>query len=456
MSDLVEEVRDITFEVWLANHATNHDARWCRELYPWAVLSRAEYSTQYTGIPQTIVDDLVTNEVTIESKSPGREGRTEFDLSVKTQGASQRNDQYSWRYGVWDEGFRLVAAPDGHFITLFTKRKDPHQRIMSEFMRGKLTRGEARRSFPLAGLLFRSLVRELAEQSLGSLQDRVSFPALSVPHREQYRSHKQIKPALDSVCTPFLSRDRGLWIVLGHTEEHAHRVALRFEGLCDRLISVFVHPTFTKHYRCSSGQTRVMSIAEFADSSGLGLAREYAPQIRFLVNHLRAAEAGSGSIPEVGLNEIAKAAGPLSIETSELREASLALGLSPLNAGDVAYILSGANLLNAALNRKAGYYRGTQGLPKEAYAFKARLAAVIESAIRRPSDGVDVYLAADGITYVTVSGLQFSFHAIPRNDELGRYASSGKNVPQEWAGLRLQPVAPLVLRWGRARYASEG
>lgn len=57
--------------------------------------------------------------------------------------------------------------------------------------------------------------------------------------------------------------------------------------------------------------------------------------------------------------------------------------------------------------------------------------------------------------YVTVRGVQFSFHAIPRLPDLAAYASSPMNRRQEWSGIRLQPVAPLALRWARALLGEE-
>jgi hypothetical protein len=57
--------------------------------------------------------------------------------------------------------------------------------------------------------------------------------------------------------------------------------------------------------------------------------------------------------------------------------------------------------------------------------------------------------------YISVRGLQFSFHAIARTPAISAYECSKQNAPQAWAELRLQSVAPLVLKWARALLLEE-
>jgi hypothetical protein len=79
----------------------------------------------------------------------------------------------------------------------------------------------------------------------------------------------------------------------------------------------------------------------------------------------------------------------------------------------------------------------------------------IEDIIWRPPPDVQVYVERGGLVYVSIRGLQFSFHAIPRTSVISAYECSKQNVPQAWAELRLQPVAPLVLKWARALLLEE-
>jgi len=64
--------------------------------------------------------------------------------------------------------------------------------------------------------------------------------------------------------------------------------------------------------------------------------------------------------------------------------------------------------------------------------------------------GVSCYFGADGVAYVDILGVQFSFHAIPRTKRISDYIASGQNSSQPWSGIRLQPIAPLVLEWASA------
>jgi len=115
--------------------------------------------------------------------------------------------------------------------------------------------------------------------------------------------------------------------------------------------------------------------------------------------------------------------------------------------GDAAYVLACGNLINAALNKQVKSYEGSQKLTKEVYSFKFVVGRAIEDIITiRPPD-VSVYIEGKGLVYVNVLGIQFSFHALPRTPMLVGYQRSELNKPQEWSGLRLQPIAPLILRW---------
>lgn len=122
---------------------------------------------------------------------------------------------------------------------------------------------------------------------------------------------------------------------------------------------------------------------------------------------------------------------------------------------DAAYVCACANLLNAALNRRLRTYDDSVKLAKEVYSFKAIFGRTIDDMVKKPPPDVQVYVEQDALLYVSVRELQFSFHAIPRTPAIRAYRLSRNNVPQPWSGKRLQPVAPLVLRWARALLLEE-
>lgn len=127
-----------------------------------------------------------------------------------------------------------------------------------------------------------------------------------------------------------------------------------------------------------------------------------------------------------------------------------------MTTGDSAYILACANLLNAALNSQLDTYRGTETLSKSVYSFKTHLSKTFEQIVTGLPDETSVFLAPDGLTLATIRGVQFSFHNVPRTPLLLDYSKSHRNIPQDWRGIRLQPIAPLVLAWGRKLLADEG
>jgi hypothetical protein len=107
------------------------------------------------------------------------------------------------------------------------------------------------------------------------------------------------------------------------------------------------------------------------------------------------------------------------------------------------------------MNQRLKTYDGSLELAKEVYSFKAIFARAVEDIIWWSPPDVRVYVERGGPVYISVRGLQFSFHAIPRTPAIGGYERSEKNIPQAWAELRLQPLAPLVLKWAQALLLEE-
>lgn len=397
------------------------------------------------SVPQHIASGAERFVVTIQNRLQGSNGRTSWLVKITTAPASRRK---LWEHRQWDDVFQLVLASDGHFITLFTQEKDPSKELVRQFFQGRLITNSAR-SLPVSALLFRSLVLYAAEDVFGPLDRGLVLPTPSSDHDELRHTSAET----DSTWVPFLSRGLELWISYAFAEEKAHRVGLMNFSAAARLIVVYCQPTFSQHQRCNAANVQVLSLQEFV-SLGAGPGRfNFLPQARLLINnlHLENAEHREPQLPASNLlAEIQSGqCKPIKIETSELREAKAGLGIVIVNASDVAYLCACANLINAALNKKIGNYEGSVRLSKDVYTFKSRLALSLAKVTDLNIPEVALFVAEENLVYVKVGKVQFSFHSIPRISALEEYAKSARNIPQQWNGVRLQPIAGLVLAWAR-------
>lgn len=440
-------IKGITFETWCQNHTETHDAKWCRELYPWPVFASLEYGSEYTGKPQEVRFQGLRYVARLVNAFIGKNGRLNYLIRLRTEPLTRKAE---WEERQWDDLFHLVASPDGHFITLYTEERDPSKVILASFMRGDFSDVEAIRSKPVSAMLFRSLVSYRAEELFGPLEHHRTFDwqpggVRTLPDHPQFAGHP-------ISLAPLRSRGRELWITHAFREDKAHRFAFYNAAQCQHLLVVYCLPTFSKHHRCAYPDTQVLPLLSFVQSSSRGPS-QFLPHVRVLMNHLRYSQVPRKCEPsDQLLARIRQYDGPpMEIVTSYLREAKAGLDMDVTNSGEAAYFFACANLLNAALTHRYGRSVEVDRLAKEVYSFKERVGHVIGQLIENPRDGVSIYVAQDGLTYVEVSGVQFSFHAVPRTPTVIAYMSSSQNIPQDWSGRRLQPIAPLVLDWGRAR-----
>ena len=127
-----------------------------------------------------------------------------------------------------------------------------------------------------------------------------------------------------------------------------------------------------------------------------------------------------------------------------------ALLLEVKDQWDALYVFACANLVNAYVKSAASSSQFSKR-----YVFKDHLARIISNVVRKRIPGVSVYYTPE-ICYVSVAGLQFSFHNVPKTRALAQYAASNMNIEQEWKGLRLQPAAVLIMEWASKARASKG
>lgn len=133
-------------------------------------------------------------------------------------------------------------------------------------------------------------------------------------------------------------------------------------------------------------------------------------------------------------------------------DAKLALRMTHLTINDT----QSALLFFAAMNFLNAYVKKPYADPHfhKRYMFKNDVARTLEVLITRPIEGVSIYLAQD-VNYVSVGGLQFSFHNLEKTDILSQFKQSDKNIMQEWTGLRLQPAAKPVFDYALQEASAE-
>ena len=129
-----------------------------------------------------------------------------------------------------------------------------------------------------------------------------------------------------------------------------------------------------------------------------------------------------------------------------MHEALAALKTPAGSKDDLRYQLAAAVVLNAWIEeeRRLGYSQR-----KRFYAFKQHVDQVARWAIATRLDGVEIWSEESGagalpILFVRIDNVDFSFHAIPVAGELPQQIDA-----PTWSGVRLKPIAPLVLRWAR-------
>ena len=131
----------------------------------------------------------------------------------------------------------------------------------------------------------------------------------------------------------------------------------------------------------------------------------------------------------------------------DVNEALAALKRPCNSKAELRYQLAAGVVLNAWIeNERALGFRQR----KKFYAFKQRIRTLLRWAVENPVPGISYWVeylsdSQGPIVYIRIDGVDFSFHAIPSLHEL----AFRDQQPSTWSGVRLKPVAPLVLGWAR-------
>ena len=438
------QLKDLDFTTWCKNHPEDHDSKWCRELYPYNVFRRIEFSESRLNIEQKIEFNRIDYFATltkIELQENGRH-RTTFNLSTKPASNNQK-----WKVRRWDATFQIVYSSDKNFITVFTKKEDPSKDFVVSFMRGNFEKIFINKSLPISELLLKTLLLHLSEENFpgGNHYKSFNFIKEGIRFLPEFSELKERK--LD--FAPFYSLDRKIWICYAFTEEKAHRVAFYNANQCEKIVVVYCNPTYTRHQRCKYPNAEILSIYEFSNIVSPSLRIRYEPQIKFLQNHLNINK--QYSIDKL-LQEIEFPKQDIyEIEKSDLMEALGVMKIIPISELDTFYSLSAINLINAWISRKRIVKESSlkeQKLFRNMYYFKTYLSNIITDLITKKANFAQVCIKRD-LVLIDILGFQFSFHNTPKNELINSYERSELNKEIVWKGKRLQPIAPLILHYSR-------
>jgi len=439
------KLKNLNFDQWLKNHLPDHNNKWYRELYPFNVFRLIRFDDSLIDKEQKLDFNSISYYVTltkIELQDNGRY-RTSFDISTFPKSKTQE-----WKQRKWNTTFQIVYSQKLEFITVFAKKKDPSKDYVVRFMKGNFEKINSEKSIPVSELLFKTLILHIVEEAFpgGKHNQEFEFLRKGVNDRPD---HPQFQRKKTNHFTPIYSIKRDLWICYSFTEEKAHRIAFYNANQCEKLIVVYCNPTYTRHHRCKYEGTEIISIYELSERVSSEVRKKYERQIRFLQNHL--------NLPEtINTNElIAEINQPkqeeYEIQKSDLMEAFGTMKILPKSETDFFHSLCCINLINAYLSRQR---KGSKLLEKDSklfrniYSFKSYLSDILTERIKAKNFSAPIYIEKN-LTMVEANGFQFSFHNVPLNETLENFSKSNDNRIIEWSGKRLQPIAPLLLKYSR-------
>lgn len=417
----------MTFANWLGSPGHSKKGvqeRWLRELYPWPVLAQVECDETYVGQLQRIVYDGAEFEVTLKSIQFQQEkGTFRYSLWVESAGLG-------WHMRSYADEFDLCGTPDGSFVTLFhAGKKEPLEKIAKAFFN--------RRWIDLERAAFKTLSvsRFLAATIAGEVAER-AFLAYKLSHYPQAR--------LIGDSVPMLASGGDLWIGYRFFSEDAYSWARLSAGKAARVVALYFADTKYQFQTDLPPGTSVQSISHL-DSAELGGRHE--DFIRVLLRGLELpTEAPQADQLEPIVLGHAQAPAT-SLTEADVHESLAALKRPCCSKSELRYQLAAAVVLNAWVEseRELGFKR------KKFYAFKQKVDLLANWAMATSPSGVSVWAeklphSGKPVLYVRIDGVDFSFHAIPAASQIPDSGSQQLT----WSGVRLKPIAPLVLAWARA------
>lgn len=341
------KIHNVTFETWEKNHDHSHKDKWFRELYPFNVIQKIDFSEEKIDIVQTIDFSRVKYYITIKKIEfqENERYKSTFEISTKAQSKNQE-----WKNRKWNNAFQIIYSQEYEFITIFTKKEDPSKKIVEHFMEGKFDKIIDCRSIPISELLIRTLILHISEDSFENGKHREIFKITKEGVRE-VNAHPDFRlRKFDSLFAPIYSLERKVWVCYAFQEEKAHRLGFYFANQCEKLYVIYCNPTYTKHHRCNIENTFIISLYDFANINIECTSKKYERQIRFIQNHLNKPEEQNSDELLIEINNPKK--DKYEIKKSELMEAYAFLKITPKNNEDFFHSLCCFNLINAFLSEK--------------------------------------------------------------------------------------------------------
>ena len=399
------------------------------ELYPWPVFAQVDCDDSRIDDPQIIVYDSVEYSVILKSvRWQSSRGTFRYRMHVECEGLG-------WHSRSFSDDFDMCGTPDGRFVTLFHARtEEPLERMARAFF--------ARRWKEIRDNDFRSLA--VSRFLTASIASQVAMDAFDNIRLEHYPTARLL-----GGNAPLFASGRELWIGYRFFSEDAYEWTRRTAGEASRVVALYFADTKYQFRTDLPLGTEIRSLAELDASVLAGRYEE------FITVLLRGLELPTERVDPNDFERVRRRqidARTLHISDADVNEALSALKLRCTSVADLRYQLAAAVVVNAWIDqeRRLGYTKR-----KKFYAFKQTVQHLAEWALEAQPSGVDVCAestenSATPVLRIRIDGVDFSFHAIP----MTRSPVSNCVKQFEWTGLRLKPLAPLVLAWARALRAN--
>lgn len=419
-------LNNVTFTNWLRSHGHKQpEERWLRELYPWPVLAQVDCDAAGIGRTQHILYSGVAYDVTLRSVLwQPQHGTFRYRVRVECEGLG-------WHARSLSDVYDLCGAPDGSFVTLFhSATEEPLERVARAFFQRRWADLDADsfRSLAVSRFLSACLVTEVAGRA---------FSGHELTHYPEAR--------LVGDASPMLASGSDLWLGYRFFSEHAYEWARRCAGRAARVVGVYFADTTRQFKTALPPGVEATSIA---DLDAVSLGGQHRDLIEVLLRGLKLPEEGTDPARLAAVVSGKMQTPPVPVAEEDVHEALSAFTHPCSSKSELRYQLAAAVVLNAWI---AAEVRLGITKRKRFYAFKQKVGVLATWASSAALPGVSVWAepTADSswpILYLRIDDVDFSFHAIP-----GARAFLNLAGPRpSWCGVRLKPIAPLVLEWARA------